>query len=190
MRRTGVGSNCKDFKILTIMKYKKRQEWFLDNEQELATIPSRILAMLIDIVIIVFIFYLIGKVFDWIGLGITNIKLINIFHIDIEAKNMSEAKIQVFKTCLGFVPIIYFALTTYITNGQSIGKKILGIKIISIYHHRFGLWPCIERSLGYVASTLELMIGFYQVVWNSNRMTLHDKIAETIVIKTRIKKKK
>ena len=61
------------------MKYKKRQEWFLDNEQELATIPSRILAMLIDIVIIVFIFYLIGKVFDWIGLGITNIKLINIF---------------------------------------------------------------------------------------------------------------
>ena len=171
------------------MKYKKRQEWFLDNEQELATIPSRILAMLIDIVIIVFIFYLIGKVFDWIGLGITNIKLINIFHIDIEAKNMSEAKIQVFKTCLGFVPIIYFAITTYITNGQSIGKKILGIKIISIYHHRFGLWSCIERSLGYVASTLELMIGFYQVIWNPNRMTLHDKIAETIVIKTRTKKK-
>ena len=172
------------------MKYKKRQEWSLDNEQELATIPSRILAMLIDMVIIVFIFYLIGKVFDRIGLGITNIKLINLFHIDIEAKNMSEARIQVFKTCLGFVPIIYFALITYITNGQSIGKKISGIKIISIYHHRIGLWHCIERSLGYVASTLELMIGFYQVFWNPNRMTLHDRIAETIVIKTRVKKKK
>jgi uncharacterized RDD family membrane protein YckC len=172
------------------MKYKKRQEWFLDNEQELATIPSRILAMLIDMVIIVFIFYLIGKVFDRIGLGITNIKLINLFHIDIEAKNMSEARIQVFKTCLGFVPIIYFALITYITNGQSIGKKIAGIKIVSVYHHRIGLWHCIERSLGYVASTLELMIGFYQVIWNPNRMTLHDKIAETIVIKTRTKKKK
>lgn len=172
------------------MKYKQRQEWFLANEQELATIPSRILAMLIDIVIIVFIFYLISKVFDWIGLGITNINLRNVFHVDIEAKNMSETKIQIFKTCLGFVPIIYFALTIYITNGQSIGKKILGIKIISIYHHRISLWHCIERSLGYVASTLELMIGFYQVFWNPNRMALHDRIAETIVIKARQKKKK
>lgn len=185
-----VGSNCKDKKILTNMKYKKRAEWLLDNEQELATIQSRILSMLIDVAIIVFLFILIGKVFDWIDVGITSIKLINVFHIEIEAKNMSETKIQIYKTCLGFVPIIYFALTTFITNGQSIGKKIVGIKIVSIYHHRIGLWHCIERSLGYVASTLELMIGFYQVFWNPNRMTLHDRIAETIVIKTRVKKKK
>jgi uncharacterized RDD family membrane protein YckC len=186
----GAGRNCKDIKILIIMKYKKRQEWFLDNEPELAPVSSRIFAMLIDIVIVVFIFYLIGKVFTWIGIGITDINLTNIFHIEIKAKNMSESKIQVFKTCLGFVPIIYFALTTYVTNGHSIGKKILGIKIISIYHHRIGLWHCIERSLGYVASTLELMFGFYQVLWNPNRMALHDRIAETIVIKTRTKKKK
>lgn len=171
------------------MKYKRRQDWFLDNEQELATIPSRILAITIDLIIIVFVFSFIGKAFDWIGLGITNIKLVNFFHIEIEAKNMSENNIQVFKTFLGFVPILYFAISNYITNGQSIGKKILGIKIISIYHHRIGLWHCIERSLGYVASTLELMIGFYQVFWNPNRMTLHDRIAETIVIKTRVKKK-
>ena len=171
------------------MKYKKRQEWFLEDELELATILSRILAILIDIVIIVFIFYLIDKVNDWIGLGISNIKLVNIFHIEIEAKNISETSIQVFKAFLGFVPIIYFALTTYITNGQSIGKKIFGIKIISIYHHRIGLWDCLERSLGYVASTLELLIGFYQVLWNPNRMALHDKIAETVVIKTRTKMK-
>lgn len=170
------------------MKYKSRQEWFSGNELTLATIPSRIVAILIDFVIIFFIFYLLDKIFDWIGLGITNIKLNNIFHVDIEAKNMSANKILVYKAFLGFVPTIYFAITTYITNGQSIGKKILGIKIISIYHHRIGLWHCIERSLGYVASTLELGIGFLQVFWNPNRMALHDRIAETMVIKTRIKK--
>ena len=172
------------------MKYTKRQEKFVDSEQELASIPGRILAMLIDVLLIILIFYLIGKVFDMLGLGITNIKLVNIFHIEIEAKNMSEKEIQFFKTCLGFIPIVYFALSNYISNGQSIGKKIMGIRIIAIYHHRIGLWHCIERSLGYVASTLELMIGFYQVFWNPNRMTLHDRIAETIVIKTRRKKKK
>jgi len=172
------------------MKYKRRQEWFLKKEQELATIPGRILALSIDLILIVFIFMFIGKISDWIGLGIANIKLTNFFHIEIEATNWSEKKIMFYKTCLGFVPIIYFALSNYITNGLSIGKKIAGIKIISIYHHRIGLWHCIERSLGYVASTLELGIGFYQVFWNPNRMTLHDRIAETIVIKTRIKKKK
>jgi uncharacterized RDD family membrane protein YckC len=172
------------------MKYKRQQEWFLDKEQELATIPRRMLAISIDMIIIVLIFFFIGKIFDWIDLGITNIKLTNFLHVDIEAKNMSEKKILFIKTCLGFVPILYFAISNYITNGQSIGKKILGIKIISIYHQRIGLWHCIERSLGYVASTLELGIGFYQVFWNPNRMTLHDRIAETIVIKTRLKKNK
>jgi len=170
------------------MKYKRRQEWFSGNELTLATIPSRAIAIMIDFVIIFFIFYLIDKIFDLVDLGITNIKLTNIFHIEIEAKNMSENKIQVLKAFLGFVPTIYFVLTTYITNGQSIGKKILGIRIISIYHHRIGLWHCIERSLGYVASTLELGIGFFQVFWNPNRMALHDRIAETTVIKIRVKK--
>ena len=169
------------------MKYQKRQEWFLDKDLTLATIPIRSMAIMIDFVIIILLFFLIGKITDWIDLGITNIKLVNIFHVEIKAKNMSESHILLFKTLLGFVPIIYFALTTYITNGQSIGKKILGIKIVSIYHHRIGLWHCIERSLGYVASTLELLIGFYQVFWNPNRMTLHDRIAETIVIKSRVK---
>jgi len=170
------------------MKYQKRQEWFSDQDLTLATIPSRSLAIIIDFIIIIFLFFLIGKINDWIGLGITNIKLVNIFHIEIEAKDMRESQILLFKTLLGFVPIIYFALITYITNGQSIGKKILGIKIVSIYHHRIGIWHCIERSLGYVASTLELLIGFYQVFWNPNRMTLHDRIAETIVIKSRVKR--
>ena len=172
------------------MKYATEQEWFSGEEIELATIPRRAAAIFIDFVILFFIFYLIDKTFAWIGLGITKINLTNIFHIEIEAKNMSEDSIKIFKAVLGFVPTIYFVITTYFTNGQSIGKKIVGIKIMSMYHQRIGLWPSIERSLGYVASTLELGIGFYQAFWNRNRMTLHDKIAETVVIKSRIKRKK
>ena len=171
------------------MKYKAQQEWFSGNELILATIPGRTIAILIDFLIIVILFYFIDKAFAWMGLGITKINLTNIFHVEIEAKNMSEGKMLFFKTFLGFVPTIYFVLTTYITNGQTIGKKIVGIKIISIYHHRIGFWHCIERSLGYVASTLELGFGFYEVFWNPNRRALHDRIGETIVINTRVKSK-
>lgn len=107
----------------------------------------------------------------------------NFNHIEIGAQNMSEKSIQYLKIFLAFVPTIYFVLTTYLTNGQSLGKKLLGIRIVSIYHHRISLWHCIERSLGYVASTLELGVGFIQIFWNPNRMTLHDRIAETLVVK-------
>jgi uncharacterized RDD family membrane protein YckC len=171
------------------MKYKKRQEWFLDTEQTLATIPSRLIAMLIDLVIVFLIFNAIIEVSVWLGLKIDSFEWKNFSHVEIESKNYSENEINLIKIFFGFIPTIYFSLTTYITNGQSIGKKILWIKIVSIYHHRLNLWCCIERSLGYIASTLELGIGFLQIFWNSNRMTLHDKIAETTVIKTRKTKK-
>jgi uncharacterized RDD family membrane protein YckC len=166
------------------MKYKKRQEWLLDSEQTLATFSSRLIAMLIDFVVFVLIFYAIDKLSEWLGLEIDKITIKNLFHIEIEAKNYSEIEIKLLKILLGFIPTIYFTLSTFITNGQSIGKKILKIKIVSIYHHRLNLWHCIERSLGYIVSTLELGLGFIQIFWNPNRMTLHDKIAETVVIKT------
>jgi hypothetical protein len=36
--------------------------------------------------------------------------------------------------------------------------------------------------LGYFASAFEFGFGFFQAFWNPNRMALHDKIGETIVI--------
>ena len=156
----------------------------LDSEQTLATFSGRLLAMLIDFVVISCIFLALARLSYWLGLKIDNITMKNLFHIEIEAKKYSENKVQLLKILFGFIPTIYFTLTTFITNGQSIGKKILRIKIVSFYHRRLNLWLCVERSLGYIASTLELGLGFIQIFWNPNRMTLHDKIAETVVIKT------
>jgi predicted esterase YcpF (UPF0227 family) len=42
--------------------------------------------------------------------------------------------------------------------------------------------------LGYYASVLEFGFGFIQALWNPNRMALHDKIGETIVIDLLVKK--
>jgi hypothetical protein len=71
---------------------------------------------------------------------------------------------------------------------QSLGKYFLRLKGLSLYHEHLGFWHCIERSLGYFASALEFGIGFIQAFGNPNRMTLHDKIGETIVIELPVKK--
>jgi uncharacterized RDD family membrane protein YckC len=78
--------------------------------------------------------------------------------------------------------VLYFGLATYFGNGRTLGKRLLGIRVVSLVHGRLGLWHSIERALGYGASTLELGFGFIQYFVHPNRRTVHDRIAETIVV--------
>ena len=78
---------------------------------------------------------------------------------------------------------LYYGLWTYFGHGQTLGKKLLKIRVISLTHEHLSLWHSIERSLGYAASFLEGGFGFLQYFIHPNRQTVHDRIAETIVIK-------
>ena len=81
--------------------------------------------------------------------------------------------------------VIFFGLSLYWGNGRTLGKRIMKIRVVSLRHHRLSLWHCIERALGYGASALELGFGFFQYFIHPNRQTVHDRIAETIVIADR-----
>jgi uncharacterized RDD family membrane protein YckC len=77
---------------------------------------------------------------------------------------------------------LYFAVAMKISNGQTIGKWVMKIRVVSLTQHRMGWWQSIERALGYGASLLEGGFGFFQYYLNRNRQTVHDRIAETIVL--------
>jgi uncharacterized RDD family membrane protein YckC len=79
--------------------------------------------------------------------------------------------------------VLYFGISTYLGNGQTPGKWLLGIRVVSLAHERMSLWHCFERAFGYGASALEFGFGFIQYFIHPNRRTVHDRIAETIVIK-------
>jgi hypothetical protein len=76
----------------------------------------------------------------------------------------------------------YFAISLKLGNGQTVGKWLMKIRVISLTRDRMGWWQCIERALGYGASLLEGGFGFFQYYINRNRQTVHDRIAETIVV--------
>jgi len=78
--------------------------------------------------------------------------------------------------------VAYFGLATYWGNGRTPGKALLKIRVVSLVHERMGLWHSIERALGYGASALEFGFGFIQYFIHPNRRTVHDRIAETIVV--------
>ncbi len=79
--------------------------------------------------------------------------------------------------------VLYFSLATYWGNGKTVGKRIMKIRTVSLVHKHISLWHSLERALGYGASTAEFGFGFIQYFIHPNKRTLHDKIAETIVIK-------
>ncbi|MGA7721735.1 MAG: RDD family protein [Ignavibacteriaceae bacterium] len=87
------------------------------------------------------------------------------------------------------VLVLYSGLLTYFLKGQTLGKKIMKIKVISLTHEHISLWHSIERALGYGASALEAGFGFVQFFIHPNRQTVHDRIAETIVISLKKDKK-
>ena len=80
------------------------------------------------------------------------------------------------------VALAYFSLATYWGHGATLGKRLMGIQVVSIVHVHLSLWHCFERTLGYGASALELGFGFVQFFIHPNRQTVHDRIAETIVV--------
>jgi uncharacterized RDD family membrane protein YckC len=81
--------------------------------------------------------------------------------------------------------VLYFGLIGWATNGLTLGKRLMGIRVVSLTHTRISLWQSIERALGYGASALEAGTGFLQYFTARNHCCVHDRIAETIVVNDR-----
>jgi uncharacterized RDD family membrane protein YckC len=81
--------------------------------------------------------------------------------------------------------VAYFGLLAWSGNGRTPGKRVTGIRAVSLVTERITLWQATERALGYGASFLELGFGFVQYFIDPNRQTVHDRIAHTIVVTER-----
>jgi uncharacterized RDD family membrane protein YckC len=172
------------------MNYKTRNERFFRDEIMLAPIKKRFLAFLIDWLFIIMLYLSVVIILSLFNINEWKINVKSIFEVEIETNKNDPLFIFLLKIFFGFLPVLYFTILFYFCKGRTIGKFFLRIKVISLYHEHLGLWHCFERSLGYFTSALEFGFGFIQAIWNPNRMALHDKIGETIVISLPGKKTK
>jgi uncharacterized RDD family membrane protein YckC len=138
---------------------------------KLASFTSRACAFAID-------FALAGVIFmaAVMGFGILGIRLGIV-------KQDAHLELNFFENWYSIVwLVLYFGLSIYFGNGQTLGKRLMRIRVVSLVHHRMSLWHSVERALGYGASALELGFGFLQYFIHPNRRTVHDRMAETIVV--------
>ncbi len=68
-------------------------------------------------------------------------------------------------------------------RGATPGKKLVHIKIVDAKtFHDITNKQAITRSLGYIPSTLLFGVGFFMVAFRKDKRSLHDLLADTIVI--------
>jgi len=84
---------------------------------------------------------------------------------------------------ISFLITIAYFVTFWVWRGQTPGKFIVGIKVIRTDSSPI-TWPrSLLRYLGYIVSTIIVFIGFIWIAFDEKKQGLHDKIADTYVVK-------
>ncbi|HSJ09577.1 MAG TPA: RDD family protein [Longimicrobiales bacterium] len=78
---------------------------------------------------------------------------------------------------------VYFTAFLVLWQGQTPGKRLLGMRVIRLDGRPLSWWISFERFGGYAASFSIGLLGFLQILWDRNRQGLHDKAVETVVIR-------
>jgi uncharacterized RDD family membrane protein YckC len=143
----------------------------------LASFGQRALGFLIDLVLVVLLWIPIELMWDLLVSHTWNGR--SGFHITFTFHDWRSL----------LVALLYYVLVNSLSNGRSVGKWVARTRIVSLTHQHVRLWQSVERTLGYGVSTAE-GIGFLQYFFSLNRMCVHDRIAETIVVDVRKKSKR
>jgi uncharacterized RDD family membrane protein YckC len=93
--------------------------------------------------------------------------------------------ISIIATCfvLWFLLIIAYFAGFWVWRGQTPGKMATGIKVIRTDSSPVAVQSALLRYLGYLVSTVTVFAGFIWIAFDSRKQGLHDKIADTYVVK-------
>ena len=80
--------------------------------------------------------------------------------------------------------IISYHTLFWFFAGQTPGKALLGLRVVTTEGKRVSLLRGILRYFAYYLSAIPLLLGFWWVLIDDERQGWHDKIAKTVVIYT------
>ncbi len=133
---------------------------------EMAGIGRRAIAYIVDI----FLLYI--------------IQIVLVFPISLLSESGSDdvAAVVSCVALLGSVLLgVWYFVFLQARSGQTPGKKMLGIRVVSADGGQVTKGRYFVRLIGYWISGMLLGIGFLMALWDTNQQALHDKLANTYV---------
>lgn len=82
-------------------------------------------------------------------------------------------------TLIGIVYAVYFWTTT----GQTIGHRVLGLRVVKTDGTTLDIVGAIVRYVGEIIAAIPLGLGFLWAAWDSEKQGWHDKLAKTYVVR-------
>ncbi|GAC1323405.1 MAG: RDD family protein [Thermoleophilaceae bacterium] len=81
------------------------------------------------------------------------------------------------------IGIAYFVALEGGPTGQTLGKRALGIRVVDLSGGgAIGYPRAFIRYIGKIISSIPLLLGFFWMLWDSQKQTWHDKLATTVVV--------
>lgn len=81
-----------------------------------------------------------------------------------------------------FIPWLFWGLMEGVSGG-SIGKLVTGIRVRRKDGGKANIATCTVRFVAKIVSTLIIFIGYIIAFFDRKKQTLHDKVANTLVLK-------
>ena len=131
----------------------------------------RLLAALIDGAMVGFLSFMLAFV----------IGLIAIFTNLINTGQGSSALELLTISCLLVFSIVYY-IGFWSNDGQTMGKTVVGLKVIRTDGSRLSVGRALLRYIGYIINAFLFSIGFLWAAFDPKRQGWHDKLAGTLVV--------
>ena len=136
-----------------------------------AGIFSRWIAWSIDHLIILGAWWVVGFIFG---------EIVSTFNLT-ENETVQKIVVIVVLVINLFIYFLYY-IGLWMVSGQTIGKSIIGLRVVRKDGSRIKMRNAIFRLLGYWVSALFFSLGYVWVLIDPRRQAWHDKIAGTIVV--------
>lgn len=146
---------------MEILDYEKSPQ-----QMEYAGFTKRFIANLIDFILVALAGWAIGLIFG-----------VNIFKESWGVKWFNN-----------ILTMIYFIVMEAGRNNATLGKQIVGLKVVTTNGAPITLQDALVRNLCKIISAAILMIGFIMVAFSVKKQGLHDMIAGTLVIEDKSKR--
>lgn len=98
--------------------------------------------------------------------------------------NIDNPAVMIFTGIISFIaPFVYHILMVYKNEGSTLGKMMVGIKVISSSPEQLSLGNIILReTIGKIISSVILLAGYIMIAFTEKKQGLHDMIAKTVVV--------
>ncbi len=79
--------------------------------------------------------------------------------------------------------LLYPAIIEASSYRATLGKRMLGLRVVSLTGRQISFGQGLGRTIGKVISQIPFYIGFFMAGWTEKKQALHDKMAGTLVMK-------